>query len=299
LGVLATTTSRSDFRPDTASRTEFEMRKLVITLAVAAASIVLRGQGTTGQITGSVTDASGAVIPGAIVAAVNDGTGLKRESGTNDQGNYLLAPLPPGVYRVSVTKTGFRPVARTSLTLAVDQTVRIDFALELGAVSETVEVSATAAQIDQDTSALGQVIDGAKVVNMPLNGRSPLRLTQLTPNVAVAPTGNGQFQDIPVNMMDDSMISINGGRARSNEVLVDGIPTTTGFVNVMTTVPNVDSTQEFKVQSNNLSAEWGRFGGGVINVSIRSGANQPHGQRGRHRTLGGDTRIVAELAAVG
>jgi hypothetical protein len=244
---------------------------------MVAAGISLYGQATSGQITGSVTDASGAVIPGAIVAAVNDGTGLKRETATNEQGNYLLSPLPPGVYRVSVTKSGFRPMARTDLTLAVDQTARLDFALELGTVSETVEVSATAAQVDQDTSALGQVIDGAKVLNMPLNGRSPLRLTQLTPNVAVAPTGNGQFQDIPVNMMDDSMISINGGRARSNEVLVDGIPTTTGFVNVMTTVPNVDSTQEFKVQSSNLSAEWGRFGGGVINISTRSGTNELHG----------------------
>ncbi len=253
------------------------MRNIAIAMMLMATRMALHGQGTTGQITGSITDVSGAVIPGATVAAVNDGTGLKRETGTNDQGNYLLSPLPPGVYRVSVTKTGFRPVARTNLSLAVDQTVRMDIALELGAVSETVEVSANAAQIDQDTSALGQVIDGAKVLNMPLNGRSPLRLTQLTPNVAVAPTGNGQFQDIPVNMMDDSMISINGGRARSNEVLVDGIPTTTGFVNVMTTVPNVESTQEFKVQSSNLSAEWGRFGGGVINVSTRSGTNQPHG----------------------
>ena len=253
------------------------MKKLIISAMLLASVIALYGQGTSGQITGSVTDASGAVIAGATVAAVNDGTGLKRDAVTNEQGNYLLSPLPPGVYRVSVTKTGFRSVARTSLTLAVDQTVRMDIALELGTVSETVEVSATGAQVDQDTSALGQVIDGAKVLNMPLNGRSPIRLTQLTPNVAVAPTANGQFQDIPVNLMDDSMISINGGRARSNEVLVDGIPTTTGFVNVMTTVPNVDSTQEFKVQSNNLSAEWGRFGGGVINISTRSGTNQLHG----------------------
>ncbi|MBM3735508.1 MAG: carboxypeptidase regulatory-like domain-containing protein [Acidobacteria bacterium] len=253
------------------------MRTLPVAIVLITSATALYGQGTTGQITGSVTDASGAVIPGATVAAVNDGTGLKREAVTNEQGNYLLPLLPPGLYRVSITKTGFRPLARTNLTLAVDQTVRMDAALELGTVSETVEVSANAAQVDQDTSALGQVIDGAKVLNMPLNGRSPLRLTQLTPNVAVAPTGNGQFQDIPVNMMDDSMISINGGRARSNEVLVDGIPTTTGFVNVMTTVPNVDSTHEFKVQSNNLSAEWGRFGGGVINVSTRSGTNELHG----------------------
>jgi hypothetical protein len=89
-----------------------------------AGGIALNGQGTTGQVTGSVTEVTGAAIPGATVAAVNDGTGLRRETSTNDQGNYLLSPLPPGVYRICITKAGFRPLARTDLTLAVDQTMR-------------------------------------------------------------------------------------------------------------------------------------------------------------------------------
>ena len=235
------------------------------------------GQGASGQITGAVTDASAAAVQGASLSVSNESTGLKRQTETNERGAYSFPLLPPGSYRVSVLKPGFRPMTRTNLELVVNQTARVDFSLEVGAMAESVEVSAAAAVVDQDSSALGQLIDSSKVVNIPINGRSPFRLVQLTTNVLTAPSANGQFADVPVNTADDSMISINGGRARANEVLIDGIPSTTGFVNQMTTIPNVDSTQEFKVQSSNLSAEWGRFGGGVINVSTRSGGNQVHG----------------------
>lgn len=149
--------------------------------------------------------------------------------------------------------------------------------MQVGSVTETIDVSTSAPLLDQNTSSLGQVIDRSKIVNIPLNGRSPFRLVQLTPGVLTVPSANGQFGDLPVNTMDDSIISINGGRAKTNEVLIDGIPSTTGFVNEITTIPNVDATQEFKVQSNNLSAEFGRFSGGVINVSTRSGTNELHG----------------------
>ena len=252
------------------------------TLFVLMATTVLLaacafGQGTSAQVTGAVSDGSGAVVPSATITLSNEETGLKRQTDSNERGAYFFPLLPPGTYRISVLKAGFRPVTRTGLQLAVDQTARMDFTLEIGAVAETVEVSANAAIIEQDTSALGQLIDNSKISSIPLNGRNPFRLVQLTTNVLTAPSANGQFADVPVNTLDDSMISINGGRARTNEVLIDGIPSTTGFVNQMTTIPNVDSTQEFKVQSSNLSAEWGRFGGGVINVSTRSGTNQLHG----------------------
>lgn len=252
-------------------------------LAIAALSLLalapatLFAQATSASLSGRVTDPSAASVPDAQISAANLETGLKRETRTNEQGNYSVPLLPPGSYRVTVTKQGFRPISRSGITLAVDQAARIDFVLEVGAVTETVEVTAAVPLLDQETSALGQVIDNSKVVNIPLNGRSPFRLVQLTTNVMTAPSANGQFGDIPVNTMDDSIISINGGRAKTNEVLIDGIPSTTGVANQMTTIPSVDSTQEFKVQSNNLSAEWGRFGGGVINVSTRAGTNALHG----------------------
>ncbi|MCL5744687.1 MAG: carboxypeptidase-like regulatory domain-containing protein, partial [Acidobacteria bacterium] len=193
------------------------------------------------------------------------------------RGNYSAPLLPPGSYRLSVLKAGFRPLNRSGITLSVDQMARIDIVLELGTVSEAIEVTGAAPLVEQETSALGQVVDNSKVVNVPINGRNPFKLLQLTTNVVSMPSSYGQFKDIPVNTQDDAAFSINGGRAFTNELLIDGIPSTTGVANQITTIPNVDSTQEFKVQSSNLSAEWGRFGGGVINVSTRSGTNELHG----------------------
>ncbi|HEY3839868.1 MAG TPA: carboxypeptidase-like regulatory domain-containing protein, partial [Bryobacteraceae bacterium] len=244
-------------------------------LIIAAASVL--AQTTTAEITGKVTDVSGGLVPAATVTILNTETGIKRETASNGEGVYAAPSLQPGNYRITVQKEGFRPVSRERITLVVDQVARIDFQLEVGAVTGSVEVTAAAALLEQDTSSLGQIIDGSKVTNIPLNGRSSVRLVQLTPTVLSVPSTNGQFGDVPVNTMDDSIISINGGRAKTNEVLIDGIPSTTGFVNQITTIPNIDATREFKVQSNNLSAEFGRFTGGVINISTRSGTNDLHG----------------------
>jgi hypothetical protein len=115
-------------------------------------------------------------------------------------------------------------------------------------------------------------------VDLPLNGRSPFRLVQLTPGILSVPSTNGQFSDIPVNTTDDSIISINGGRAKTNGIFIDGVPASAGFgTELMTYIPTVDATQEFKVQSSNLPAQFGRLSGGVINVMTRSGTNQLHG----------------------
>jgi hypothetical protein len=251
--------------------------KILCLAAVLAAAPFVHAQSSGGQIAGRVTDPSDAAILDARITIGNIETGVQRETRSNESGAYAFPLLQPGKYRITAQKEGFRPVSRSNVNLQVDQVARVDFQLQLGAVSETVEVTAEAPLLSQDTSALGQVVDNTRIVSMPLNGRSTFRLVQLTTNVLSVPSTNGQFGDVPVNTMDDSIISINGGRAKSNEILIDGIPSTTGFVNQMTTIPSVDGTQEFKVQSNNLSAEWGRFGGGVINVSTKSGTNQIHG----------------------
>ena len=149
------------------------------------------GQATSGQITGTITDASAAAIPGASVSISNQGTGLKRQAESNERGAYAFPLLPPGIYRISVVKSGFGPMTRIGLDLSVDQTARLDFKLEVGAVADTVEVNASGAAIEQDTSALGQLIDSTKVSNIPLNGRNPFRLVQLTTNVLTAPSANG------------------------------------------------------------------------------------------------------------
>ncbi len=248
---------------------------LISTLLILALPVC--SQSTSGQITGQVRDVSGGLIPDAEVAAANLENGFSRVTRTADTGGFTLPFLPPGTYRLTITKSGFKAATRANVEIRVDQVARLDFTLEVGTASESITVEASVPVLDQATSALGQVIDNTKISNMPLNGRSSFRLVQLTPGVLSAPSANGQFGDIPVNTMDDSIFSINGGRNKSNEVMIDGVPSTTGFVNAITTIPSIDSTQEFKVQSSNLSAEWGRFGGGVVNVSTKSGSNQVHG----------------------
>ncbi|MEP7363487.1 MAG: carboxypeptidase regulatory-like domain-containing protein [Acidobacteriota bacterium] len=229
------------------------------------------------QITGRVTDSLQAAVAGAEVTARNAGTQVLRHTVSNEQGLYSVPSLAPGTYLITVSKAGFRSETRKDLRLIVDQTATLDFQLQVGALTESIEVSAQAALLDAQTSSLGQIIDNTKIQNMPLNGRSAFRLVQLTPGILTTTAAGGQFGDIPVNTTWDTNFSINGGRAQSNEVQIDGVPATAGFFNQITTIPSIEATQEFKVQSNNLSAEWGRFGGGVLNVSTRSGTNQFHG----------------------
>ncbi|MDX1982273.1 MAG: TonB-dependent receptor [Bryobacteraceae bacterium] len=238
---------------------------------------LLVAQTQTAQVTGKVSDPSGATVPGAEVTVRNTTTGLSQSATSNDLGNYTIPLLPPGSYRIEVRKEGFKPVRGSGFELQVAQVARLDFTLDVGNVNDTVQVTAEVPLLAQETSSLGQVIDNAKVSNIPLNGRSPYRLLQLTPGVLSSPSASGMFGDIAVNQVDETNFSINGGRYKTNEVMVDGVPSTAGFGNTITTVPTVESTQEFKVQSSNLSAEWGRFGGGVLNVSTKSGTNDLHG----------------------
>ncbi len=246
-------------------------------VAILLSACAVFAQGTTAQIVGRIFDPSGSAVPGALIKVTNVDNGSAREAQSNDSGSYVLPLLLPGNYRLMITKDGFRPVSRTGITLLVDQVVRIDQELELGSIAQEVQVSATAAALEQDTSALGQIVDSSKLQSMPLNGRSTFRLVQLTPGVLSTPSASGQFGDVPVNTVFDSSFSVNGGRHGSNEILVDGVPATSGFLNQITTIPSVEATQEFKVQSSGMSAEYGRFGGGVMNVSTRSGTNQLHG----------------------
>lgn len=234
-------------------------------------------QSTTAQITGRITDPSDAVVPGAAVTVVNVDTGIKRETKSNELGNYAVPLLLPGTYRITVRKEGFWPKTQSGIELQVNQTARVDFVLELGAVTEAVEISTAAPLLAQETSSLGQVVDHTKIISLPLNGRSPFRLVQLTPGVVSTPAASGQFGDVPVNTNQDSDFTINGGQFHHAEVMIDGVPATAGFNDSITTIPSVEATQEFKVESNNLSAEWGRFSGGVVNVSSRSGTNELHG----------------------
>ena len=238
---------------------------------------ILFGQGTTAQITGKIADSSGAAIAGAAITVKSAQTQGVWHTTSNTDGLYSVPQLAPGQYEIRVTKDGFSASVRNNITLVVDQIAEINFALSVGSVSETVEVSGEPPLLSTTNPTVGEVIGDQQIEGLPLNGRSPYRLVLETPGIHSVPSTNGQFGDIPVNTTDDTLISIDGGPASANEIMIDGIPATTGFINQMTTIPSVDATQEFDVQSGPLKAEWGMTGGGVINVYTKSGTNSLHG----------------------
>ena len=241
-----------------------------------AASLVAQQQ--TASLTGQVTDPSGAIVPGAVVTVTDVDRGTKTTVTTDSGGVYTVPQLPPAEhYRLVVDKPGFKETVQPNVVLQVAQSATIDLRVDVGDTTETITVSAAPPQLDTQTSSLGQVITGRTIESLPLNGRSTFRLIALTPGVTFSQSAYGQFGDVAVNSTFDTNFSINGGRAQSNEILIDGVPSSAGFFNQITTLPIVDETQEFKVESNNLSAVYGRYAGGAINVTTKSGANDLHG----------------------
>ena len=235
-------------------------------------------QQQTAALTGQVTDASGSAVPGAQVTVSDPDRGTKITVASDDRGNYTIPQLSPGDhYQIQVSKPGFKETLQRNVVLQVAQSAKIDVKLDIGEVSESITVSSAPPQLDTQTSSFGQVITGRTIENLPLNGRSTFRLIALTPGVTFNQSAYGQFGDVAVNSTFDTNFSINGGRAQSNEILIDGVPSSAGFFDQITTIPVVDETQEFKVESNNLSAEFGLYAGGVINVTTKAGTNQIHG----------------------
>lgn len=247
-------------------------------LALGSGASFLHAQQQTAEITGTITDKTSAVIPGAAVTIRNSAHGVSVTVTSDASGRYA-APLllPAEGYSITVTKPGFDKVTRSNITLAISQIAEVDIALPVGSLAQIVTVTGAPPLLDTQTSSVGQLIAARTIRNLPLNGRSTFRLIQLTPGVIFNQAANGIFGDVPTNTTFDGDFSVNGGRAQSNEILIDGVPSTVGFFNQITTIPSVDDTQEFNVQSDNLPAIYGRFGGGVINVTTKSGTNSLHG----------------------
>jgi hypothetical protein len=224
------------------------------------------------QIAGTITDSGGGRIVGAQVSVTNNATSLEQTTVSGDDGTFLIPLLQPGSYSLRVSAQGFKTAVRPSLTLEVQQTARIDFALQIGEVAESVQVTGDMIRAETDTSALGQVIDQRRVVELPLNGRNPLELARLAPGVNLQA---GAFND--VRNFNLPTMSINGGPNGTNAILLDGGSATVPARNEYTVAPNADVVQEFRVQTNSYPAEFGLTGGGVINIVTRSGTNQWHG----------------------
>ena len=228
-----------------------------------------------GALTGVVKDGSGAVLPAVSVQARAVATGLAREVVTVDTGDYTLQGLAPGEYELHVTLQGFRPIVRTGLRVATGETLRVDVVLEVGA-SDTVTVRADASMLRRQNGSLGHLIDNRRVVDLPLNGRSFIALASLVPGVALPPPPAAPLP------------RINGGRPRTNEYLFDGISVLQPEPGQVAFFPNVDAIQEFRIESNSPPAEFGRFNGGVVNLTTKSGGNRLAGtlfEFARHEAL--------------
>lgn len=243
---------------------------LLVLIAVCAFS-------QTAQLTGVVTDSSGAVVPSAKVTATNVDTGVARDSTSNESGNYLVTALTPGRYNVTAEKAGFKVMKRGPITLAVDQVGGLNFAMEVGEAQETVTVEASSILLDTATATVANMVENKQVTELPLNGRSPMDLVALSPGIRVQGTFGGRLvmSGTPGGAWMD--FSFNGGLAGGNAVLVEGLALEMSQLNTPSYIPPPDATQEFRVASNPFSAENNRTTGAVVNFSIKSGTNQLHG----------------------
>ena len=231
-------------------------------------------QTTRATLTGTVTDPNGAIVPSATVTATNIATNITSTTKTNQEGTYTFTALAPGEYTVSVAVTGFKRNVQTGTILRIAETSRLDIPLEVGAVTEEVNVVSEAPLVRSTSSEQGQVIDYKQIQSLPLNGRLFQQLITLTPGAI--PAGFADFAENPAGAGARSAVhhSVNGLPWSGNNYLLDGVANNeplNAFVNI---TPPLEALQEFKVQTNNPTAEFGVFGGAVVNLSIRSGTNQ-------------------------
>jgi hypothetical protein len=246
----------------------------VLVLEVALAWLV-SGQ-TSGEITGVVTDDSGAVVVNAAVSVTNPQTNFKRSTVTNATGNYAFPALLPGVYNVRAETQGFQAESRTGVELEVQQTARIDFQLHVGAVAETVEVQGGAPLLATENATVGTVIDNHRIVELPLNGRNFIQLVALSPNVNATFADGGASTSRQGGDRSNQNFSVGGQRREFNYYTLDGVANTDVDFNTYAFLPSIDALQEFKVQTGIYSAEFGHEAA-QVNVSTRSGTNEYHG----------------------
>jgi outer membrane receptor protein involved in Fe transport len=231
---------------------------------------------STGTIQGTVVDATGAAVPGATVAVRSMGTGQQRTTSTDAAGVYFVPSLPVGTYRVDVKSPGMQPMAATNLELSVGSTVKQDFALKLAATTETVEVAATAPVIDATTVSVGSVVNQRTVQEIPLNGRHFVDLALLIPG-SVTPPSNG-FLTAPLRGQGSFSFNSAGAREDSVNFMVNGVNLSDPNQNQITFQPTINTVEEFKVDNQTFSAEYGRNSGSIVNIATRAGENQWHGE---------------------
>ncbi|HKW61824.1 MAG TPA: carboxypeptidase-like regulatory domain-containing protein [Candidatus Acidoferrum sp.] len=254
---------------------------LVATVALLFAAQSGWGQNVYGTIAGNVSDSSGAAVANATVTLTNLGTSESHKMESDASGNYTFVNILPGRYKVEAEKSGFKKFVRQPIIVEIESGLKVDITLQVGAQTETVEVSAEAPLLQPETNSLGQVVEQRSVTELPLNGRNPLALVALVPGVVPQgqPSAGNSSTGNPVGANPFALgdFQVGGGMPGQSQILIDGTPTNGAYLNVVTVIPTQDAIEEFKVQTNNLGPEYGRFAGGVINLNTKGGTNSYHG----------------------
>ncbi len=241
---------------------------------VCLSALSIFGQESTAGITGRVTDPTGAAIVGASVTAKDLDRGTEWPTKTNEDGIYAYPRIPVGRYTLSISAPGFKTYVNPNFTLEVDQRARIDASLEVGAVTENVQVTGEAPLLQTDTTQVGSVITSNTISNLPLISENPIALTLLTAGVT---TPDPSSFNNGVRSTGGGRPYVNGNREEANNFLLDGTDNNFTSDNLVSYQPNPDALEEFRLITNNASAEFGNFQGGIINMVIKSGTNEFHG----------------------
>ena len=249
--------------------------KIVLCLGILImSSLAAIGQLTTGTIAGTVTDQSGAAVPGATVTLKNTDTGILRTVQTRENGKYEALSLPAGSYEVSASLSGFRTAVHTGIGMAVGQNAVVDFALQVGEVSQTVTVTGETAQIETTTATVSNLVDEKKVTDLPLNGRDLTQLSFLQPGVTKSPAGAGAFSGL------GDKLSVAGSRGNQNIYLLDGVSNSDLSGNAQSAsgqLAGAETIKEFQIITNNYSAEYRSQAGAIVSAVTKSGTNNLHG----------------------
>jgi hypothetical protein len=243
----------------------------LLTIALAASAF---GQTVTATLTGTVTDNSGAVLKGATITATNKNTGVEYPTRSNEAGVYTIPGVPVGTYVVRAESPGFKTLTTNPLTVEAGQTARVNVKLEVGAVSENLEVVGVSTVLQTETSTVGEVISGTTVTALPLNGRNFAQLSLLLPGVQ---THSPDTYNTPKQSSDSGRPYVNGQREQSNNFMLDGIDQNEAVDNLVAYYPSPDALAEMRIETNNYSAQFGNVAGGVISAIIKSGSNEFHG----------------------
>ncbi|HTS64093.1 MAG TPA: DUF2012 domain-containing protein, partial [Candidatus Acidoferrales bacterium] len=236
---------------------------------------MLQGQAFYGSIVGTVNDSSGASLAATTVTLTNVATGDRRAVVTATDGSYRFVNLVPGSYRIEIEHPGFKRYTRDQIDVSVESQVRADIVMQVGDVNQAVEVQAEAPLLQTETANLSQVVGSRAVQELPLNGRNILNLISLAPGVV--PQGSSEGSLTGKNVFAAGNYQIGGGTANQSATYYDGVPVNDTYGNIVALTPSTDAVTEFRIQTSNNTAEYGRYTGGVMNIASRSGTNEFHG----------------------